>query len=313
MVAAAIIGSAVVGGVASAASSSAAAHAQAGAANNATGAQLSMFNTLNEQQKPFREAGYSSLGSIMGGFGLGPTSGGVDSGFFSHQFNANDLNANLAPNYAFSLKQGQGAVENFNNAASGLSGNTFKAMEDYTQNYAQNAYQQAFQNYSSNQTNIFNRLASIAGLGQTAGSNSATGASTFGGNIANSTMAAGNATAAGYMGVGNAVSGGANSIGQYYMLQSLLNNNGGGYATAAEAQANAIPSDRRIKQDIAVIGILPNGLTLYSFRYKPKYRDAWGHGRRVGVMADEVEIVRPDAVSLHRDGYKVVDYGRALQ
>lgn len=301
MVAAALIGSAVIGGVATGVAGHEAASAQAHAADTAAGAQLSMFNTLNEQQKPFREAGYSSLGSIMGGFGLGPSSGGVDSGFFSHAFDAKDLNANLAPNYEFSLKQGQGAVENFNNAASGLSGNTFKAMEDYTQNFAQNAYQQAFQNYNANQTNIFNRLASIAGLGQTAGSNSATGASTFGGNIASSQMAAGNATAAGYMGVGNAVSGGANSIGQYYLLQSLMNNGG------------AAASDRAIKQDIVAMSRLPNGLTLYSFRYRPQHRDAWGHGRRIGVMADEVELIRPEAVRRHREGYKVVDYGRALQ
>ena len=38
------------------------------------------------------------------------------------------------------------------------------------------------------------------------------------------------------------------------------------------------------------------------------YRDAWGHGRQFGVMADEVERAMPEAVSVHPDGYKMVNY-----
>lgn len=69
-------------------------------------------------------------------------------------------------------------------------------------------------------------------------------------------------------------------------------------------------SDRRAKEEIVRIGEHPLGIGVYLFKYKPAFRDAWGHGRRFGVMADEVEAVMPDAVSVHRDGYKVVDYGR---
>ena len=47
---------------------------------------------------------------------------------------------------------------------------------------------------------------------------------------------------------------------------------------------------------------------VYLFDYKPEYRDAWGHGRQFGVMADEVEKVMSEAVSVHPDGYKMVDY-----
>lgn len=36
--------------------------------------------------------------------------------------------------------------------------------------------------------------------------------------------------------------------------------------------------------------------------------DLHGHGRQFGVMADEVEQVMPEAVSVHPDGYKMVDY-----
>ena len=67
-------------------------------------------------------------------------------------------------------------------------------------------------------------------------------------------------------------------------------------------------SDRRAKQNIVRIGDHPLGVGLYLFDYKPEFRDAWGHGRQLGVMADEVEQVMPHAVSAHADGYRRVDY-----
>jgi hypothetical protein len=67
-------------------------------------------------------------------------------------------------------------------------------------------------------------------------------------------------------------------------------------------------SDRAIKDNIVRIGEHPLGIGLYLFDYKAEYRDLWGNGRQFGVMADEVETVMPDAVSVHLDGYKLVDY-----
>jgi hypothetical protein len=68
-------------------------------------------------------------------------------------------------------------------------------------------------------------------------------------------------------------------------------------------------SDRQLKENLARIGTHPLGMGLYLFDYKAEYRERWGEGRRFGVMADEVEAVIPEAVSLHADGYKLVDYG----
>ena len=65
-------------------------------------------------------------------------------------------------------------------------------------------------------------------------------------------------------------------------------------------------SDRRLKRDIRQVGVLSNGLKLYSYRY------VWGATRVVGVMADEVEAAMPSAVVVHRSGYKMVDYGKLL-
>ncbi len=72
-------------------------------------------------------------------------------------------------------------------------------------------------------------------------------------------------------------------------------------------------SDRTTKENIVRIGTHPLGIGLYLFDYKPEYRDANGHGRQFGVMADEVEGVLPAAVLEHADGYKMVDYGLLAQ
>jgi hypothetical protein len=70
-------------------------------------------------------------------------------------------------------------------------------------------------------------------------------------------------------------------------------------------------SDPRTKQNIQPIGVMENGLTLYSFEYKDEFKGhkLAGEGTHVGVMADEVEKVYPYAVTTLDDGYKVVDYG----
>ena len=70
-------------------------------------------------------------------------------------------------------------------------------------------------------------------------------------------------------------------------------------------------SDIRLKENIRPVGVMPNGLTLYSFEYvdKVKSHPLAGEGIHVGVMAQEVEQVFPYAVKTLHDGYKVVDYG----
>lgn len=67
-------------------------------------------------------------------------------------------------------------------------------------------------------------------------------------------------------------------------------------------------SDRSIKENIVRIGEHPLGIGLYLFDYKSQYREDCGFGRQFGVMADEVETVMPEAVSMHPNGYKRVDH-----
>lgn len=83
----------------------------------------------------------------------------------------------------------------------------------------------------------------------------------------------------------------------------------GGLANLAGSgmMAYAMMSDRRAKEKVNLLGRLANGLGVYSFHYKPEFQ-SWGHGEQIGVMADEVERIIPEAV-IARNGYKLVNYG----
>ena len=61
-------------------------------------------------------------------------------------------------------------------------------------------------------------------------------------------------------------------------------------------------SDRRLKSNIVRLGTHPIGIGIYEY-------DIFG-GRQIGVMAQELMEVMPDAVQEHPSGYLMVDYGR---
>jgi hypothetical protein len=63
-------------------------------------------------------------------------------------------------------------------------------------------------------------------------------------------------------------------------------------------------SDMRLKHDIVLLGRLDDGLGYYRFVYNG------GHTAYVGVMAQEVQIVMPGAVTRDADGYLRVSYER---
>tara|TARA_R110002020_G_scaffold235175_2_gene447340 strand:- start:2454 stop:3521 length:1068 start_codon:yes stop_codon:yes gene_type:complete len=72
--------------------------------------------------------------------------------------------------------------------------------------------------------------------------------------------------------------------------------------------AAALPlmfSDVRVKEDISKVGTLDNGLGVYSFRFKD------GGPQQIGLMAQEVEQMNPDAVE-EQDGIKTVNYEKAV-
>lgn len=66
--------------------------------------------------------------------------------------------------------------------------------------------------------------------------------------------------------------------------------------------AAVLLSDQRLKRDIELVGTY-RGFNLYSYRY------LWSDTLHYGVMAQEVQALRPDAV-VEIDGYLAVHYDR---
>lgn len=93
----------------------------------------------------------------------------------------------------------------------------------------------------------------------------------------------------------------AQQMQQYNSNQGLL----GGLFSAG---ASLVPllSDRRSKTDIQRVGKLDNGLNVYLYKY-------WGEEPyHIGVMADEVKEIHPDAVVRGDDGMDRVFYDKAV-
>lgn len=65
----------ILGGISGSDASSNAADAQVQAANQATTTQQQMFDTINNQQAPYRQAGGTALSALLYGTGLGPQAG----------------------------------------------------------------------------------------------------------------------------------------------------------------------------------------------------------------------------------------------
>jgi hypothetical protein len=81
---------------------------------------------------------------------------------------------------------------------------------------------------------------------------------------------------------------------------------GGLTSLAGNALGAYMKSDARLKEDIEPVGKLDNGLTVYRYRYKGE------PAVRLGLLAQEVEKVNPDAV-MEIEGFKHVNYWLATR
>ena len=240
-IATAIIGSAVLGGISSANQASAATDAAQIQANAATaGQQLQQqnFQNLSPNFTPYMQTGTAGLAGLNAAM---PSLTQMPQQY--KPFTAADLQSNLAPNYQFMLNQGLGAQSQALNVGGGGS-NINTANTKFAEDYASNAYQNALANYQGQQTqqfnqgqtaqsNIFNRLVSVAGIGQNAIaglSNLSSGTAT---NITNLGVGGAQATAAGVVGAANAQASGLSNIGGAGVTSALLNN----YGNAQSGQA----------------------------------------------------------------------------
>jgi hypothetical protein len=82
-----------------------------------------------------------------------------------------------------------------------------------------------------------------------------------------------------------------------------------GSAVGAGAGIWASKSDMRFKRNIHHIGNLPSGIKVYSFEYLDEFKEtADDDGIQIGVMAQEVLPIIPEAISMRPDGYMMVNY-----
>jgi hypothetical protein len=192
-----------------ASAASQAANQQYQATQDAAAQQRAMFDIQNAQQEPYRQAGYGALSQIntmLPQLNKMPT--------------AEDLRA--MPGFEFGLNQGTGAAGQTMNVGGGGS-NVDLARRKFAIDYATNV---GLPQYMTQQTNIYNRLASLAGIGQTAqGQTNALGQSTAA-NIGQLGIGGASALGAGQIGAANAYAGGLQGIGNAATLAGLIRPSG---------------------------------------------------------------------------------------
>ena len=198
MMAAAVVGSSLIG----ASSSRSAAKTQAGAADRAAELQQQQFERQIELQAPFREAGLRALNKLEGAADYTP--------FGMQQFQAD-------PGYGFRMSEGMKALERSAAARGGLMGGaTGKALTRYGQEMGSQEYQNAFNRYQAERSARLNPLQSLAGVGQTSTNALGAAGQAYASGAGEAFGAGAQARASGYMGMANAVSGG---LGQYMNYQ----------------------------------------------------------------------------------------------
>lgn len=216
----------IAAGIANALAANKASSRQSDAANRATDVQQGMYDQMRTNEQPFMNLGRDA--GIRVGTLLGTAGSPDDPGFGSltKQFTYQDYLNNQDPGYEFMRQQGENALINrTSTTGSALGGSALKSLMAYNQDYARTGFNDAFARYQTQQGNIFQRLSSLATLGQNAASNTGAQGTAAGANIGANLVGAGNAAAAGIIGGANAFnSGGANAA----QIASMFKWGGGG-------------------------------------------------------------------------------------
>jgi hypothetical protein len=192
--------------------------------------QLNLLTQQRADQAPWLQAGQNALTQIAAGTQPG--------GQYAKTFTGADLASD--PGYQFRLDQGNQAIERSAAARGGLlSGAAAKALTKYSQGVASDEYSNAYNRFNNDQSTQYNRLASLAGVGQAAtnqvgqaGQNAYGTIASAGQNtsnaIQNNLTGAGNARASGYVAGANALTGAIGQGVNWYQNNQLLNKLGGG-------------------------------------------------------------------------------------
>ena len=174
---------------------------QAQEAQNALNFQEQQWNTTQANQAPFLQAGQQAVGTLSG---LTSTPGQGLLQNYPGTFTAPTADqAAQTPGYQFTLNQGLQALDR-GAAARGnlLTGGTMQAEQQYGQGLASQTYQQTFNNalsqyqqaynqFQQGQANTYNRLAGLAGTGQTSAQTLGSQGQAAAGNVSNINLTTG--------------------------------------------------------------------------------------------------------------------------
>ena len=246
-----------------------AAQLQAQASQNALDFQKQQWQTTQQNEAPYLQAGQGGLNALQYGLGTGGSANGSGVGQGSlltpyQSFQApTTLDEQNDPGYQARLQLGTDALQRSAAARGGvLTGGTAKDLNTYAQDYASNEYGNVYnralgtyganaENYYTGQGNAYNRLSALAGNGQNAAANlGALGqqnANAVSSNLLGTASAigqqmnnAGAATASGYVGGANAISSGLSGAGNNISNLALLNSMSG-YGGAGGAAGSTEP------------------------------------------------------------------------
>lgn len=180
---------------------------QAAAAAAAIAEERRQYDQNREDLAPYRNAGGTAIGQL--------SAGTVDGGDFNRDFTMADFTKD--PGYQFRMDEGSRALQGANAATLGVqNGRTERELERYGQDYASGEYSNAYNRFNADRNTRFNRLASIAGVGQTATNTGITSGNAITGSVADLTLDRANAQAAGRVGQANAYGQGLESLANFY-------------------------------------------------------------------------------------------------
>ena len=218
MVAAAVVGAATVAGsMYSSKQAGKAAKTQAASADQASAIQQANFEQTREDLMPYKQAGDTSLNQLMGQM--------TPDGYFNQTYTGQDIYSD--PSYQFRLQQGQDAIQSSAAAQGGLlSGATLKALQNYGQDSASQEYGNAYNRFNADQTNRYNRLSNLVGIGQNAAAQVGNAGAQTAQAVANNTMSGANSIAAGQVASANNWANTANNLGSMATSYAMMKNSG---------------------------------------------------------------------------------------
>lgn len=205
---AALLGSAIIGAGSSIIGGNKAAKAQKQAAKTASDTERYFYDTTRADLAPWRTAGGAGIGRLADLYGLNGDAA-RDTAYAGFE---------KSPGYQFRVNEALKAVERTASARGRLrSPATEKAVGRYVSDYVAGP---EFNSYAD-------RLAQIAGVGQSATNSTAAAGAQAASGIGNAQIAAGNARASGYVNTANAINQGVQNVASYYLYNRGYNDNGG--------------------------------------------------------------------------------------